>query len=377
MELQAARIPRQPKAFEQATGLVFGGLHQGFVIQRVDGQRQHGLPVMHQAGLQRDHLSDGVEVGCELGFEGEVLAVDRQGDVSWIAAAPDDAGFGEEPCDQAEVVEVQGRLVDQAQGVRWRIACCRQQIVLGQRLKLGRCQRCCVCGPIRAEFFDHQGDVGQLTAAMGLWVGSDDLFGQSGATARHADDKNRSRVMAANALVVECAGAKCRNQVIDVALRCREIVRPRQTLAGGIGGAPMGHGGFGLASAIVNLAKRVAQQGAFAVLGGRLLHQCACACKQGFRCILALQRQQAGKRGGPARAVLQCLGVRVDRGGLVAGVFVALGQGQPQVRLGGCFFQGFQVEAGFGVEQAQAIAGFPQSQASLEIFGPCGDHLLP
>src|SRR3546814_10393001 len=65
VELQAGRFPIQAEEADQAPGFGFRRLDQGFVPQLVDRQRQHGLPVAHEAGLQRDGVRDGVEVGRE------------------------------------------------------------------------------------------------------------------------------------------------------------------------------------------------------------------------------------------------------------------------------------------------------------------------
>ena len=203
VKIQTARIPRQSDGIDQPANLGFGIYHHGFILHFDDRQRRYRLPVMHQPFLLRDHEGDVVQIGSVGGRRRETLAENRQRDVAWIAATPDDARIGEQHRDQTDMQKIVRLLVDQpadirAVNIRGRSARGQPQIIRSVDTKHIRVDARGVLRPtqtglIRQPVRDSD-DAGQFAATVGLRMRGDDLFDQRRAAARHTDDENRTLV---------------------------------------------------------------------------------------------------------------------------------------------------------------------------------------
>jgi hypothetical protein len=123
------------------------------------------------------------------------------GDIPGLAADVQDAGVGKEQLDQADVLKVVGQFVHHPQRIRGiGLQGFEQSLGIALALGLGEIPEAVGIGQAAAQLpFPglHAGDLltdlAQLTGAMHLAMAAQDLLGERGAGARHAQHKHRQR----------------------------------------------------------------------------------------------------------------------------------------------------------------------------------------
>src|SRR5271165_3589288 len=187
MELETARIPRQPDVREHAAAPAFRIIDEVLVPdleQRL--RRQHGAPVRHQAPVLLVVMREVAEVSRVGVRGGEALEVDRQAGVERIAIEMNEPGTRQRRVNETDVPEVDRQLVDDARSIG---SLRREPLEIGAAefgYRRGAPLRGCLAFGVR-----RKDPVEQLARAVDLRVRGENLFGQARARPRHPDNEYR------------------------------------------------------------------------------------------------------------------------------------------------------------------------------------------
>src|ERR1700722_17401982 len=188
MELEAARIPGEADVREHAAAPDFRIVDEVLVPQLEQRlRRQHGTPVRHQATVLTVVMREVAEVSCVGVRGGESLEVNRQARIERIPLEMNEPGTRQRRVNEADVPEVDGQLVDDARRVG---RLCREPLQIGTA-ELGY-RRSALLSRGRALGVRRKDPVEELARPVDLRMRSEDLFGQTRARTRHADDEYRA-----------------------------------------------------------------------------------------------------------------------------------------------------------------------------------------
>ena len=200
VEVFAAVVPGKAEEGDEALGFLLGVFYEVFVVYFQEGEAEGLFPVGH------DFFVEFVEVG-EVGegvfeFVADVEVGHEAGEagVEGVSFDVDDAGAGEGHLDEAEVGEVEGHFVGDADGVGRGEGDEAPEVVGAELIDLGLGEGgeavgvvasavgIAVCGADGGE--DHFVGEFEFAGAVDGGVGGEDLFDEGGTGAGHADDED-------------------------------------------------------------------------------------------------------------------------------------------------------------------------------------------
>ncbi|UOV04561.1 hypothetical protein MUU75_15825 [Pseudoxanthomonas mexicana] len=313
------------------------------------------MPVTHEPRLEIDVVANVAQIVGKTLVQREILAVDRHGDVAGITAAPDDACLREQQCDQSQFVEIERRLVDQAQCIRRGAPGCRPEVAVSRIAQCGVVDLIDAGRPAGAGT-GAQGKVAydkayvrQLAAAETGGMCGEDLLGQRGAAAWHADDEQRAWVRVAApspASLLEAFARHGPDHHLDLVAGAFQVGGPDQPPSGAVGFIPSVHGVRVTLASVEHLAQFVTQQGAVRVGQCRIAQHHDGSIDGGVIGFRAIQAQQPAEGERPVGPCLQGRQIGVSRSIPVAPVLGGLRKRNQQISglLGCACHRGEEIE---------------------------------
>ena len=200
-EAAAIRVPVEPAESQEPSAHALEIGDQVFVVEIEDLDRQNLGPGRHHLSVVLVEAAELGEIEAVFLAPGKVLKEAGQAGVQSIAAAVQDTRFGEQQGDQAQMAEVQRRLVGHdggASGHRQAFPAigggeARQDRLgqVGQALWIGLGRVGPGAETAAADRLGDALDVGQLAGPEDRGMAGQDLLDQGGARARHPDDEDR------------------------------------------------------------------------------------------------------------------------------------------------------------------------------------------
>lgn len=183
MVAEAGWIPVKPDVFDHPPGDWFRFLDKFLIVDVKDREAVQVFPVLHQLHVIPVGPPKGLEVRRERHPGGEGVAPAGEACVEGIAPAVDDAGFGKEQRNEADVQVVQWQLVCDALNIarisfqNTQVSCCHVVKEFGRGL-LDALRKCFLAFKFPWQLPGEFEDGGKFPGAMDLGMACKDLFRQ-------------------------------------------------------------------------------------------------------------------------------------------------------------------------------------------------------